>query len=411
MKGRTVLPKLRAVETHWVRHNGQPALLLRDRLGLSDRVVVVPQQLVPLLGLCDGTRDARALQVAFQLRTGLVISSGNLEGILAQLDEALLLEGPRLETSKAAALEDYRQAPYRPPSLAGSGYPAEPDALARVLNGYVEQVEPANSLERNGHRVPRGIICPHIDYQRGAAVYAQTWRRARQAALEADLVVVFGTDHNAGGSLLTLTRQSYATPWGTLPTSLAVIDAVAEALGHDKAFATELHHRAEHSIELAAIWLHHALDGQPRELVPILCGSFEPFTGGNQDPAQDPLIRSCLAALRGAARGRRLLAIAAADLAHVGPAFGDSLRYGPAERSALARHDERMLETVCAGSADRFFQLLKEENDQLRVCGLPPIYMMLRLLGECQGEIVTYAQCPADQEGASIVSIAGAVLY
>ena len=40
---------------------GQPVLLLRDPLDLSDQVVVLPQALGPLLGLCDGTRSLAEL--------------------------------------------------------------------------------------------------------------------------------------------------------------------------------------------------------------------------------------------------------------------------------------------------------------------------------------------------------------
>ncbi|MGD1995059.1 MAG: hypothetical protein PVI59_17850, partial [Anaerolineae bacterium] len=45
--------------------------------------------------------------------------------------------------------------------------------------------------------------------------------------------------------------------------------------------------------------------------------------------------------------------------------------------------------------------------DQYNVCGLPPIYLMLRALGSVTGELVAYDQCPADEEGTSLVSICG----
>jgi len=405
-----VHPKLRPVETHWIEHGGQPALLLRDRLGLSEQAVVVPRPLVPLLMLCDGTRDVGALRAAFELRSGLNLSLSTLQRILDQLDQALLLESPRFEEAKAAALAAFRQAPARPPVLAGGSYPEEPAELKSFLDGYLEQVQLSEPIGSNGHRLPRGVICPHIDYARGAPVYAEVWQRAQAAARAADLVVIFGTDHNAG-RLLTLTHQSYSTPWGILPTAGEVVDAVAEALAGEDVFATELHHQAEHSIELASIWLHHALGGAPREVVPILCGSFEPYTSGGADPAEDPVIRLCVEALREATQDRQVLVIAAADLAHVGPAFGDTMAYGPSERESLARHDEELLKAISRGSADGFFRLLQEEQDRLKVCGLPPIYMALRLLGECEGEVAAYAQCPADDHGTSLVSIAGALLY
>jgi hypothetical protein len=65
---------------------------------------------------------------------------------------------------------------------------------------------------------------------------------------------------------------------------------------------------------------------------------------------------------------------------------------------------------VYAGDAPAFFDLLREEGDRRHVCGLPPIYLMLRLLGSASGEPSGYALCPADAHGTSIVSIAGVVL-
>jgi AmmeMemoRadiSam system protein B len=107
---------------------------------------------------------------------------------------------------------------------------------------------------------------------------------------------------------------------------------------------------------------------------------------------------------------RRTLVVAAADLAHVGPAFGDPFGVDFVGRAQLRSADERLLSTVYAGDASAFFNLLREEGDRRHVCGLPPIYLMLRLLEGASGEPSGYALCPADAQGTSIVSIAGVVL-
>jgi len=44
-----------------------------------------------------------------------------------------------------------------------------------------------------------------------------------------------------------------------------------------------------------------------------------------------------------------------------------------------------------------------------RISGLPPTYVALRLMGAVEGELAGYAQCPADDEGTSVVSICGMV--
>ena len=153
-------------------------------------------------------------------------------------------------------------------------------------------------------------MSPHIDYARGGPVYARVWKRAAEMVKAADLAVVLGTDHFGEDGQLTLTRQHYATPFGTLPTAREVVDALAEAMGVETAFAGELRHRSEHSIELAAIWLHYIREGQPCELVPILCGSFGRFIQGEADPEGDPAINALLGAFKEAVAGRRVIVVA-----------------------------------------------------------------------------------------------------
>ncbi len=142
------------------------------------------------------------------------------------------------------------------------------------------------------------------------------WRGA------ADLVVILGTDHYGGGDLFTLTRQNYATPFGVLPTDTDLVDALASELGEEAVFAGEIRHQGEHSIELAAVWLHFIREGKPCQLLPVLCGSFYSFVQGEGDPAVDDRVNLFLDKLQALTKNRRTLVVAAGDLAHVGPAFG-----------------------------------------------------------------------------------------
>ena len=276
------LPKLRPLDVKRVMNDGRGFLVLRDTLGLAEGVVMVPEALGPLLALCDGTRRVGEIAAGFQLRTGYPLSEARVGELVDSLAEALVLEDERFATAYDQARTAYLSAPYRPPALAGRAYPEDPEELARTFDGYCQAV---------GERSPdaaagpvAGVVSPHIDYQRGWRVYADVWQRAAPAIAEADLVIVFGTDHSGGPGKLTLTRQSYATPWGVLPTAQPVVDAVAEALGEDEAFAEEIHHRSEHSIELALTWLHYFLRPRECEVVPVLCGSFHELMTGVEEP-------------------------------------------------------------------------------------------------------------------------------
>ncbi len=398
-------PRLRPLDIRPFVQDGQELLLLRDPLALADRSVVIPAAAAPILALCDGTRNPDEMQTALLAHFGVRVAPEGLAGLLAALDQTYLLENERTVEARARVLNAYRAAPFRAPALAGGAYPAEPAALAAQLDAYVAEGRaryPRPADLPAGHA--RGLVSPHIDYERGGPVYGAAWDQVKSAANAADLTIILGTDHSGGHGKLTLTRQHYATPFGVLPTASAIVDACAAAVSAP--FEEELHHRNEHSIELAAVWLHYIRGGRPCEVVPVLCGSFGHFVAGQADPATDPDIAGLVAALKSAGEGRRVLVIAAADMAHIGPAFGGE-PVNATGTAALAEADAALLDRMAAGDAAGFFAALKAVGDRNNVCGLPPVYLALRLLSPAGGVTLGYDQCPADDLGTSFVSVAG----
>lgn len=404
-------PKLRLVEPHWVEHQGQQYLYLRDPLSLAAHSVLIPGPLVPLLALCDGTRDLKGLQLGLALRTGIQLSPAQLQGVLAQLDAALLLENGAYRQALDQVLRDYRQADHRKPSHAGLVYPDDPDRLRAFLGefGFNPQ-DDGPDPPFTGELV--GVISPHIDYARGGKTYAALWRKAAPYLEDVELAIILGTDHAGGLGTLTPTRQSYATPLGVLPTERRIVEGLVEVLGEEAAFAEEFHHIQEHSIELAAVWFHYAIGGRRCPVVPLLCGSLHHHIIGKSGPEQDEAFSAVVDFLKKATAGRKTLVIAAGDLAHVGPAFGDDAPVDTLGRARLKAEDEQTIAAICRGDAAGFFELSRKEDDARRICGMSPIYLALRLLGGgVKGEALGYDQCPADAVGGSLVSIAGALLY
>lgn len=399
------LPKLRRVDVNPIMQGGRPLILLRDPLRLSGNSILLPQSIGPLLGLCDGTRDVRGLSAALAIRYGQAISPSEIEQLLDALDDAFLLDNERFIEAKLKALYEYRQELHRAPILAGISYPSEKAPLQELLQSYL-----AGAPERAKQADLLGLVSPHIDFQRGGAVYATAWSQASQFLQEADLAIIFGTDHFGEGALLSLTQQQYATPYGTLPTAHDLVSELARAAGEEATLAGELCHRYEHSIELAAIWLHHMRQEAPCELLPILCGSFERFFTGGSHPEEDPFITDFIAALREIAADRRAIVIAAADLSHVGPAFGGH----PIDlhgRARLEAADRALMQSICDGDHRGFFEAIKQVEDRNNVCGAAPIYLTLRLLHPIKGELLAYDRCPADAQGTSLVSICGIALH
>jgi hypothetical protein len=398
-----IYPRLRSIEVRQVVHQGRQGYLLRDPLQISDQVLIIPLTFGPALALCDGMHHRDQLKAA----CGLLTHNGQpdyVDELLNALDDALMLETPRYTATLADMQANYRAAAFRPMSHADAVYPADPTQLQRMIDDFIAEAGPHAPLDAGV-----GIFSPHIDYARGGKVYAAVWQRAAQLAREAERVVLLATDHYGDEGSLTLTRQHYATPFGVLPTAQAAVDQLVAAIGEEAAFAGELRHRQEHSIELVAVWLHAMRAGRPVELVPILCGSFGHFVRGDADPATDPSLTAVTAVLRELLARPKTLVVVSGDLAHVGPAFGGRAITQPG-RERVKAADQHLLDALCAGDPHAFFGAIAQIEDRHNVCGLPPGYLALQALAANQGELVAYEQCPADEQQTSFVSIGGVVL-
>ncbi len=115
-------------------------------------------------------------------------------------------------------------------------------------------------------------------------------------------------------------------------------------------------------------------------------------------------------ALRSTLRTRNVIVLAAADLSHVGPAFGGH----PLDlvgRARLGAADEDLMEHICAGDSNGFFEAIHSVGDIHNVCGMAPIYMTMRALSPVKGTQVAYDRCLADEQGTSLVSICGVVFH
>jgi AmmeMemoRadiSam system protein B len=119
-----------------------------------------------------------------------------------------------------------------------------------------------------------------------------------------------------------------------------------------------------------------------------------------KSPAGQVEIAGVLDALRDAMATvpRRYCIVAGADLAHVGPRFGDEWRVGRAELARVQAEDRALLEAVARSDAEGFFAEALRQRDRNRICGLSPIYALLRLLPGGAGRLLHYGQWP-DPEG------------
>ena len=398
-------PRLRNVNVQRATHLGEPVFLIRDGLRLTDATIVLPQVLGPFAMLCDGNHTLPEMQAMLEVQFGLRLSESIMQSLIEQFDQALLLDSQRFYRTKAQLIQEYRTRPFRTPALAGSSYPADANALRSRLQEYLDgaavDTSPASATSR-------GIISPHIDYLRGGYVYAHVWASASTAIREAELVIVLGTDHNGNLGTLTLSPQNYASPLGVLPTEREIVNRLADILGPDQAFADELHHRGEHSIELVLVWLQYMRQEKPVPVVPILTGSFLHFMTGQADIEQESRYQALIEMLQDEMTRRRTVVVASGDLAHLGTAFSEP-PMNRADYDQMKVDDDALLENLCQGNARSFFDFMRAGQFERNVCGLAPFFFTLSLLGDTQGQVIAYDRCPADPEDTSYVSVCGLV--
>jgi AmmeMemoRadiSam system protein B len=293
-----------------------------------------------------------------------------------------------------AALAAYRALPARPPSCAGSVYPEDPAELRRALGAWLA-LEP--HLAPAFARPPRIVVAPHVDYPRGAASYARAARAL--ATCEADLFVLFGTAHASPRRLFTLTRHDYVTPLGTAATDRDLLAALVGACGEEELLADELCHRDEHAVELPLVVLQHVAR-RPFTLLPVLCSSISHLAR----PAD--ATRPFLDALARATAGRKVAFVAGADLAHVGPLYGDPRPPTSSELVALEREDRRTLAFVEAGDAEGFHRSASRDDLRRRICGTAPLYAALRA-SRAGARVLHYAQWTDGVDSVSFAAAAG----
>ena len=404
-----VKPHLRDLSPRWIQRQDGVFLHLEDDLGLAKTAVQIPQNLTPILLLCDGTRALPAINGALLLQ-GISIGEKRIYNLIEQLDDALLLENGKFAAEKDKAIQKYRNSKHRPMSFAGTIYPS----TISDLDLFIE--ESKSKFKRSGQSdeydgVLQGLLSPHIDFARGYGTYAELWKESEEDLDGIEQVVILGTDHSGGLGSITPTMQNYQTPYSELETDLEGIKLVETAISGKDPYNEELHHIKEHSIELALTWLHNSMEGKQFKLLPILCGSFQKFIIDKQQPDSDETINNVIDSISEYRKRARTLVIAAGDLAHVGPEFGDETTMDELSLADLASKDHISLASIEKGDPDNFFQTSAEEADVRKICGLTPIYLMGKILSDCKGYSVGYDQCPADQNRTSVVSIAGTLLF
>jgi AmmeMemoRadiSam system protein B len=406
-------PRLRPIEVIPMQDRARRTLWLRDPSDPGISPIALSEGAADVLALLDGQRTLQQVSSALLLRGGSITES-QLRTFLTQLDEAGFLEGPRAEYRFEQRRAKFLALSVRPAVHAGS-YASSPEDLAHLLHaGYLHADGPKSVPARReaGARPVRAAIAPHVDLHRGAPTYSWAYKALAEAQ-PAELYVILGTCHTGVRGDFAATLKPYDTQLGAVPADADFINRLGHQWGRDL-FAGEFSHAGEHSIEFQAVYLRSlGLAGErAAPIVPILCDSLHNMVLDGQAPRDVAALSHFLDALRQTLDedGRRITLIAAVDLAHIGPRFGDRWPVDPAHQAMVGNADREMLELILAPDAEAYYAQVMRDRDARRICGFTPMYVLTALMQaeERSGELLRYTQW-VESDRSSSVTFASAI--
>jgi len=385
-------------------HEGQTLVCLRDPEGYVEEPALLSPPAFLVASFLDGQNTITDIQYHFVNHSGgTVLATEDIEQVVEFLDQHGFLQTERFEEIQAAVRDAFAASTTRPAAFAGQAYPDD----AAELRAFLDKLLTCNAAP--SEKAVRALVVPHIDFERGGPGYAHGYAQLT-AGPPPDAALVFGVVHAGSPMPCALTKKPYATPLAVVPTDTGAVDALAAACAWDP-YDDEIAHRTEHSIEFQAVVLAH-LFGDRVPMVPVLCGAFvdESATG-------DPEFRHGVAEFLDACRrwvqnsGKRVVVIAAGDLAHVGRRFGDDIEIDDGVLAGIEARDREDLACVTRLDADGFYRGVMRDGNARRVCGHNCIYAALKAVeGTVQaGALLHYGSAPDPAGG--VVSYAAAALY
>jgi AmmeMemoRadiSam system protein B len=358
-----------------------------------------------IIRLFDGSKTLEIIRDESALMfEGQSVSLETLGNLIEGLDKEFFLQSPRLLGRLFV--------PDRPPSCIGC-YDADPEKASKQLKrlftaggGPGLPGDPGCRIEKDG--AVQAVLLPHMDYQRGGVTYGWGLKELVERT-DASLFVIVATSHSSG-KRFTLTRQNFTSPFGKVETDQAHIDRIVSHYGiglFDDPYA----HVAEHSIELEVVGMQYAFaNKRPFRIVPLLVGSFFDCVGDRVVPEKREDIARMVQALRQAQAeaGESICYVISGDLAHIGPKFDDEDLVAEDLLKHSKKQDERILDQAMKCDPDGYFEVIADENDARRICGLPPTYITLSAARPSGGKLLHYGRFvhPEGFESVSFASMA-----
>jgi AmmeMemoRadiSam system protein B len=420
---------LRGVPVQGQDPQGKPIQLLglTDARQISEKMVVTSPAAQMLIPLLDGSRGIP--EIVTQVGRGL--NPEILQGLIAQLDDAGLIEGPTFDALLAKTRADFDASDILPPASTAQfadmlvmqhlGEKATdhdkqthgPAKMREVMDQWM--AEALKSVPKPSFdALPKAVVAPHLDYARGWLNYAHIYGRLRGCD-RPDRVIILGTNHFGMCTGVVACDKGYQTPLGVSKVDADALARLREALG-DKLLTHRYDHEREHSIELHIPWIQHVFGknsaGEHPTVLGVLVHDPAVNNGQSYDGAGVALeefvgaLKKTLQSLPG-----RTLIVSSADLSHVGPAFGDQQPLAgddaaPTEaRNKVFQNDMQLLDMIVKNQPSELIASMAWQQNPTRWCSTGNIVATLLAVEPAQVDLINYA-ASMDPQGMTMVSSA-----
>lgn len=154
----------------------------------------------------------------------------------------------------------------RPPAVAGTFYPGDPDTLSATVDRFLADADEHAGIQ------PKALIVPHAGYVYSGSTAATAYAALKPWAKTIRRVILLGPTHRVAVEGIALPEvEAFATPLGSIRLDAQAIASIAEL--PQIVFSNHVH-AFEHSLEVHLPFLQRVLE--QFTLVPLAVGDAPP---------------------------------------------------------------------------------------------------------------------------------------
>lgn len=253
----------------------------------------------------------------------------------------------------------------RKPAVAGSFYPANKDALLKMIEScFMHSYGPQKKPPSKKDVKIIGMVCPHAGYMYSGPIATHSYYAA--SSLDIDLIIMVGPNHyGIGSGVATMKEGSWETPLGLVDIDNKAAEGVAKTSGiidFDDAA-----HSEDHCLEVQLPMLQYIY--KHFKIVPIIMWMQDKETADDVGRA-----------IAEVAKQGRVLLIASSDFTH----------YEPNEEAH--RKDGELIKTMLELDINKYYSVLRRL--EVSACGygaIASVMIAAKILGAKKGELLKYA--------------------